>query len=94
MSFNLDTKQHKAIVALKRSDQPAMIIAIRGQLIIEDVVNLLVAEVFSGIKRFDARKMNYSNKINLLGGLRIITAEIAAALLSLNLLRNDFSHNP
>jgi len=94
MEFNFDTKQHNAIHDLKNSDQPLMVIAIRGQLIIEEVVNTLVAEVFSGIPKFDARKMIYATKINLLGGLRIIQPSLTTSLLQLNSLRNDFSHDP
>jgi hypothetical protein len=33
-------------------------------------------------------------KVNLLGGLRIIPPPLTTALLSLNSIRNEFSHNP
>jgi hypothetical protein len=51
MTFNPDAKQHRAMIELIDSDNnhPAMVIVIKGQLLIEDVVNILISAAFTEI---------------------------------------------
>jgi hypothetical protein len=93
-AINKDTKQHEALIALYDSEPPAMIMAIRGQLLIEEIVNILLTEALTGIKQFEPTKMAYATKVGLLGGMRIIPSEFLDPLERLNELRNNFSHNP
>src|SRR5438270_1419766 len=94
MEFNTEAKPYKKLVELTVAKPDAMIIAVRGQLLIEDLVNALLSEALSNMGQFDARRMAYATKVNLLGGLRIVAPEIVTSLLALNDLRNDFVHDP
>jgi len=94
IQFNSQAKPYKKLVELWETKPDAMVIAVRGQLLIEDLVNALLSQALSNIDQLDVKGMVYATKIKFLGGLGIVAPPIVNSLLALNNLRNDFAHDP